>query len=61
MKKNIIKNNDAPIKNMVDHPSHYQTKNGLEVIDVIESFDLGFNLGNVVKYVLRCGKKDLDI
>ena len=45
----------------VDHPSHYQTKSGIEVIDVIEAFDLGFCLGNVCKYVLRCGKKDSDI
>lgn len=49
------------IKTAVDHPQHYQTQNGLEVIDVIEAFDLGFNLGNVIKYVLRCGKKDLDV
>ena len=48
-------------KEMVNHPSHYQSKNGIEVIDVIESFNLGFCLGNVVKYVLRCGKKDSDI
>jgi len=40
----------------VNHPSHYQGKN-LEVIDVIEAFGLGFNLGNVVKYVLRSSKK----
>ena len=46
---------------MVNHPSHYQSKSGIEVIDVIEAFDLGFNLGNVVKYILRCGKKDSDI
>lgn len=44
-------------KEMVNHPSHYQG-NGIEVIDVIEAFDLGFCLGNVVKYVLRAGKKD---
>lgn len=41
----------------VDHPAHYQG-NGLEVIDVIEAFGLGFRLGNVVKYVLRAEKKD---
>jgi hypothetical protein len=45
-------------KEMVNHPSHYQTEDGLEVIDVIEKFDLNFHLGNVVKYVLRAGKKD---
>lgn len=41
----------------VDHPAHYQTANGLEAIDVIDAFDLGFDLGNAVKYILRAGKK----
>jgi hypothetical protein len=40
----------------VNSPQHYQGK-GLEAIDVIENFDLNFNLGNTVKYVLRAGKK----
>ena len=38
-------------------PDHYQGKGGLQAIDVIESFGLGFSLGNVIKYVLRAGKK----
>lgn len=41
----------------VDHPSHYQTAAGLEAIDVVEAFGLGFCLGNAIKYVLRAGKK----
>ena len=49
------------MREMVNHPSHYQSKSGIEAIDVIEAFDLGFNLGNVCKYILRCGKKDSDI
>lgn len=40
----------------VNHPPHYQS-GGLEAIDVIEAFDLGFCLGNTVKYVLRAGRK----
>lgn len=40
----------------VNHPPHYQA-NGLEVIDVIEAFGLGFRLGNAVKYILRAGRK----
>lgn len=40
----------------VDHPPHYKA-NGMEAIDVIEAFDLGFCLGNTVKYVLRAGRK----
>lgn len=38
-------------------PDYYKS-NGVETIDVIESFDLNFNLGNVIKYVLRAGKKE---
>jgi hypothetical protein len=40
----------------VNHPKHYQG-NKLEVIDIIEDFNLDFCLGNAVKYILRAGKK----
>lgn len=39
------------------NPTHYKTPSGLESINVIEEFNLGFNLGNSVKYILRAGKK----
>ena len=42
---------------MVNHPSHYKSASGLESIDVIEAFELGFGLGNTVKYILRHDKK----
>ena len=29
-----------------------------EAIDVIEDWGLGFNLGNVIKYISRAGHKD---
>lgn len=41
---------------LVNHPPHYKG-NGIECIEVIEAFQLGFNLGNAVKYILRAGKK----
>ena len=41
----------------VNHPSHY-TDGGIETIDFIESKGFGYRLGNAVKYVSRCGKKD---
>lgn len=37
---------------MVNHPPHY-TSGGIETIDFIEAKQLGYNLGNVVKYVSR--------
>lgn len=40
------------------NPNHYKTKSGLEVIDIIEAFQLDFKLGNAIKYILRAGKKD---
>lgn len=43
----------------VNHPSHYGGKNNpYEAIKVIEAWELGFNLGNTVKYISRAGKKD---
>ena len=43
----------------VDHPSHYGgADNVYEVIKIIEHFGLCFHLGNLLKCVLRCGKKD---
>ena len=43
----------------VNHPSHYGGEsNPYEAIKVIEAHNLGFNLGNAVKYILRAGKKD---
>lgn len=42
----------------VNSPSHYtwlKDKCGIEVIDITRHLD--FNLGNVIKYVLRAGHK----
>ena len=45
--------------NNVNHPRHYGgIDNPYEAIKVIESWDLNFNLGNVIKYVSRAGKKE---
>ena len=40
----------------VNHPEHYKT-GGIETIDFIEAKSLGYNLGNVVKYVTRSDHK----
>lgn len=45
------------VSDPVSSPSHY-TAGGIETIDAIEAWSLGFHLGNVVKYVSRAGKKD---
>lgn len=48
----------------VNHPQHYQSKSGLETIDVIEAFTEGLvggeatNTGNVLKYMCRWKNKN---
>tara|TARA_Y100001937_G_scaffold68156_1_gene93150 strand:- start:1226 stop:1519 length:294 start_codon:yes stop_codon:yes gene_type:complete len=45
--------------NSVNHPDHYGGKdNTYEAIKIIEAYNLNFSLGNVIKYVLRAGKKN---
>ena len=44
---------------VINHPPHYKD-GGIETIDYIEAKGLSYNLGNVVKYVSRAGKKNPD-
>lgn len=52
------------INDPVNHPSHYQTKSGLETIQVIEAFTEGLegiyavDTANVIKYICRWNKKN---
>lgn len=49
---------------MVSHPKHYKSKNGLEVIDVIDAFTSELSgieatdTGNVIKYICRWKQKN---
>ena len=44
----------------VDHPEHYNLHpSGVECIEVVRH--MGFNLGNVVKYLWRDGLKDTEV
>ena len=45
------------------NPDHYRER-GTEPIDVINTWGLNFNLGNVIKYVVRAehkGNQELDL
>lgn len=59
-KEEIMNKSNDP----VNHPNHYQTKSGLETIQVIEAFteDLtgieAVYTGNVIKYICRWKKKN---
>lgn len=49
---------------MVNHPPHYISESGLEVIDVIEAFTANLkgieatDTGNVIKYICRWKEKN---
>ena len=55
--------NDATPE-MVNHPAHYQSETGLEVIDVMEAFTADLKgaeaiaTSNVIKYICRWKKKN---
>ena len=47
------------MKNKINHPKYYGGEdNTYECIKVIESWNLGFHLGSVIKYISRSGKKN---
>jgi hypothetical protein len=57
--KNVYTSTDYGAEN-VDHPSHYGGDTTYEVIKVLEAWGLmgSFCLGNTIKYIARCGKKN---
>ena len=50
------KNNN---QDMVNHPPHYNK--GIETTEYINSYDMGFSQGNVIKYVTRYNLKHSDL
>lgn len=52
------------VVDMVNHPPHYQSETGLEVIDVIEAFTFDLKgieaicTGNILKYICRWKTKN---
>lgn len=55
---NLLKRCCKPVDDKVNSPSHYtwlKDKCNIEVIDITRHMD--FDLGNAIKYILRCGHK----
>tara|TARA_R110000868_G_scaffold50875_3_gene161994 strand:- start:7076 stop:7519 length:444 start_codon:yes stop_codon:yes gene_type:complete len=56
--KDIGDNVHQSTKEMVNHPAHYGGgDNPLEVIKIIDHYNLPFSLANTIKYILRSDKK----
>lgn len=56
-KENMAKKKE---KDIINHPEHY-TKGGIEVRDFIDSWNLDFNSGNIIKYVVRAPYKGTEL
>lgn len=55
----ISSNVSSNVSSTLSRPAHYGGKdNPFEAIKIIHHYNLNFNLGNIIKYTLRCGKKD---
>ena len=39
-------------------PEYYKGKNGYMAKDIATNFDLSYNLGSAMKYIIRAGKKE---
>lgn len=37
---------------------HYEATGEYDLIDIISDYKLNFNRGNVIKYIIRAGRKD---
>ena len=44
-------------EDLVNNPLHYKV-GGIDTIDFIEAKQLDYHLGNVVKYIIRAGRKN---
>lgn len=61
---NIIKKTVDEEEDLVNHPKHYKSANGMEVIDVIEAFTADLkgieatDTGNIIKYICRWKHKN---
>jgi hypothetical protein len=53
---NLYKAMDFTPHDMVNSPAHYKV-GGIETIDFIEAKNLGYHLGNAVKYISRADHK----
>ena len=55
----ISSNVSSNVSSTLSRPAHYGGEdNPFEAIKIIHHYNLNFNLGNIIKYTLRCGKKD---
>lgn len=53
----LLANPPTPSAETVNHPQHYGGDGAYECIRVIQAWGVSFEIGSVLKYVCRAGKK----
>ena len=57
--RELVTEKKTIVSDMVNHPPHYNK--GIETTEYINSYDMGFAQGNVIKYVTRFNLKHNDL
>ena len=58
-KRELVTQKKTILADMVNHPPHYNK--GIETTEYINSYNMGFSQGNVIKYVTRYNLKHSDL
>jgi len=52
---------DKELLREITQPSHYNSLNTLDVIDFCHQYNISFSRGNVIKYLVRAGRKGSEL
>lgn len=49
---------DRELLRSLTKPEHYDSQTNIDVIDICHMYNTSFSRGNIIKYVIRAGKKN---
>ena len=49
---------DRELLRSITEPTHYESEAALDVIDFCQMYNISFTRGNIIKYIVRAGKKN---
>jgi hypothetical protein len=52
---------DRDLLRRLTNPDHYDSDANLDVIDFCHMYNISFSRGNIIKYLVRAGRKDNEL
>jgi len=52
---------DRDLLRRLTNPDHYDSDTNLDVIDFCHMYNISFSRGNIIKYLVRAGKKENEL